>query len=125
MSCGNIKRKADKICVGDLKRLIKIINRKIEPADISHTMDFDSFNSVRARVDTRRGIDFFNGVNTENAPTHYFYVRYNVDVEMNYTIEFRDNYYLVVDVENLNEENRFLKISAVKNGPKSNATNWA
>lgn len=125
MGCGRIKRKADQICVGDLKRLIKIIDRKIEPADVSHTMDFSDLVSIRARVDTRRGIEFFNGVNVENAPTHYFYVRFGVEVERNYTIEFRDNYYIVSDVENLNEENRFLKISAVKNGPKSNQANWA
>lgn len=125
MSCGSIKRKADKICIGDLKRLINIIDRKIEPAEVSHTMNFDDFVSVKARIDTRRGGAFFNGVNMEDAPTHFFYVRFGVAIERNYTIEFNDSYYLVSNVENLNEESRFLKVSATKNGPKSNEANWA
>lgn len=125
MGCGKIKRKADKICIGDLKKQIKIINRKIETAAVSHTMNFDEFVTVRARIDTRRGGAFFNGVNTEDAPTHYFYVRFGVEVEKNYTIEFNSNYYIVSDVENLNEESRFLKISATKNGTKDNGANFA
>lgn len=124
MGCGKIKRKADTICVGDLKSLIKIIDRKIEPDDVSHTMNFDDYVSIRARIDTRRGGAFFNGVNMEDAPTHYFYIRFGPTVERNYTIEFKDNYYLVGDVENLNEKSRFLKISATKNGSKNLKATW-
>jgi len=125
MSCRKIQRKPDAVCIGDLKKLINIIDRKIEPADVSHTMNFDDYVSTRARIDTRRGGAFFNGVNMENAPTHYFYIRFGITVERNYTLEFKGIYYLVSDVENLNEESRFLKISATKNGPKSNGANWA
>lgn len=125
MGCGRIKKKADKVCIGDLKNLIKIIDREIEPADVSHTMNFDSFIEVRARIDTKLGGTFFNGVNTENGDTHVFYIRFGVTVEQNYTIELNGNYYIVSTTENLNEESRFLKISAVKNGPASNGANWS
>lgn len=124
MGCRKIPKKADRICIGDLSKSIKIIDREIEPADVSHTINFDDYVTIRARVDTRRGGAFFNGVNTEDAPTHYFYVRYGVEVEKNYTIELNNSYYLVSDVENLNEESRFLKISATKNGSKSLGGNW-
>lgn len=125
MACRKISKKADKVCIGDLKKSIKIINRAIEPADVSHTMDFTDFVSAYARIDTTKGNPFFNGVNIEDFPSHVFYIRYGFTVEKNYTLEYASNYYNVLDVENLNEENRFLKISCVKNGPKSNQANWA
>ena len=125
MACRKISRKADRICIGDLKKPIKIINRKIETSEVSHTMDFSDYVSCRARIDTKQGGQFFNQVNTDDAPTHIFYIRYGYTVEMNYTIELNGNYYLVRTVENLNEENRFLKISCTKNGPKTKQANWA
>jgi hypothetical protein len=125
MACGKIKKKADTICVGELKKSIKIINRKIEPDEVSHTMDMTDSISAYARIDSTSGNPMFNGVNTEDQPTHFFYIRYGYTIEKNYTIENNNNYFIVQTIENLNEENRFLKVSAIKNGPKANQANWA
>lgn len=125
MGCRKIPKKADKICAGDLNKQIKIINRAIVPADISHTINRDDYITVWARVDTRRGGAFFNGTNMEDAPTHFFYVRFGVEVENNFSIELSGNYYMISNIENLNEENRWLKISATKRGIATNESTFA
>lgn len=124
MSCKKIGRKSNSICVGDLKSKIKIIDRKIEPSSFSHTEDFSEFKTAFARVDTVSGGTFFNGVNTVDAPTHIFYIRFGYEVEVGYMLELKNNYYSISKIENLNEEDRFLKISCTKNGDKAKKANW-
>lgn len=126
MSCNRkIRRKPDLICASDLKNKVKLITRKIETANVSFTENFTDFKSIYARIDTISGYQPFNGVNIEDAPSHIFYIRYLSDIEINYTFEYKSNYFHIIDIENLNEENRFMKITVKKAGNKSNEANWA
>jgi len=124
--CKRISPKKRLICIGSMKHPISIIDREIETLSEGYTMDFSNSTSVLAAIETRNGTPVFNGVNIEQELTHIFYIRYGEStVENNYTILFNNKYYRVIDFENLEEENRFLKITTIERGDIAKKANWA
>lgn len=121
VSCVSIKGKKRRICAGDLRLKINLFDREIQP-NVSKKPAYDaSFVggiSVSAMLLTRSGAQILNGVAVTTKPTHDFFIRYKPDIEATKWILFKDNIYDVIEVENLEERDEFLRISCIKKGTK-------
>lgn len=125
--CSRIKSKADKICIGDLNKLIKLeVNRKVSPASgnsyatVTTTEDLE----VWAKQTSSKGVVSFGESNLEQVVTDYFYIRYLPDINITSSIVYDDKRYSIVDIENLNGNNEFLKISTNKRGDSTLKANY-
>ena len=95
-SCERIKFNNRKVCSGDLKHTIWIIDRKIEPDVEGYEMDMTSFVKTKAAIKQRAlvGADVqnFDGTNLSQITSHEFYIRRGKTVQKNYTIKFNNKY---------------------------------
>jgi len=135
-SCERIKIRRRQICVGDLREVILIQRRTIERGSINtpdYDEKFEDVARVRAAVQTNIGYKSFNEVGINEATalirgfTHKFYIRFVADcipTTENF-IEWCDEKYKILAVENLDARSRFLAISSIQNGPKDRAANLA
>lgn len=116
-SCGFIKPKASRVCVGKMDQFVQAYSRKITPAEISHTQDLKPAFNFWAMIETRRGTSRFDGVNVERgADTTVFRTHYGVKFAKKQILKFNNKYFEVDRIENLNEENRFLEVTAIELG---------
>ena len=78
---------------------------------------FDAGISRWARVEPVHGLAIRMGVQTGEAPTHLFWVRYGVgttpqDITVNHVIEWQGRRYRVMDTINVDDAQRFTRITA-------------
>jgi len=120
MACTR-KNKKIKYCISDFRTPIRIIDPSIEPADESYSVDNTNFIwKGKAICKTSSGVQNFNGVNTDNGITHTFIIRYTSTlIEKRFMILLRGEFLVVDSVENINEENRYLKIRCKKRGSET------
>ncbi len=127
--CVKIRRKLKRVCIGSLNHKITITIRGIkvpEGDDPNFSEEFTEDRGVWSMIETINPKVFFDQTNTEQVKTHYFTIRKpagNVNV-VNW-ITYQDINYNVLAVENINEDNRFLKISANVRGDASIPVNEA
>lgn len=117
--CVKIQKKIKGVCVGDLSTKITLCTRTISAPALSSVDYGETFTEVKtlyALVDTTRGLQTFDGVNITNPYSHLFYIRYDASVTFEYWIKYNSEYFRIIDVENLNEENRFLLMRCTKRG---------
>lgn len=124
MSCPRFTRGKDLVCIGSMKSLITIIPRAITPDTIGYAETLTGGVQVRALINTKTQTVIMDNVNTDSVVTHIFFIRYGQTVEKNYTILHDGKYYGVMGVENLEMENRFLRITAIERGSTSKAANF-
>ena len=124
VSCVSINGRKRKICAGDLRLKIGLFNREIT-GNVSKTTAYNaSFVggiTASAMLLTRSGAQIINGVSVTTKPTHDFYIRYKADIESTKWVIYNEVIYDVIEVENLEERNEFLKISCIKKGTKKAA----
>lgn len=109
-----------------MNRLISLQDRSITPPsgdDVDYSETFTGNADVWAMVDTKRGETVFDGTNTERDVTHRFYIRYLSGITAETWIEENNIKYDILDVENLNEENRFMLLRASKRGSETKDIN--
>lgn len=127
MSCNRrIKQKADKVCIGSLNSRIIIYDRDItasSTSSVSYTETLSGAVTVWAMVRTITGKDIFDGVNVIGTATHEFYIRYRDGITAAKWVEYNSKYYDILSVENLNEENGFLKLNCNIRGEKNKTAN--
>jgi head-tail adaptor len=119
MTCEPIKQKKDRVCIGDLSTKIEVETRDITAptGGVDFDESFGTFKTLWAMVQTAgTGETIFDESNIEQSITHHFYVRYVPNFNFQKWIKYKDQYYNILDVENLNEEDRFLKIRATVRG---------
>jgi SPP1 family predicted phage head-tail adaptor len=127
-NCTPIKTKPFRVCTGDLKWPIVVNTRSITPPtndSVDYEEVFTSPMTVYAMIETVYGETVFDGTNTEKVITHKFYIRYVSDLTFEEWVLFRDKYYDIINVENLNEENRFMLINANIRGTSSLDVNFS
>lgn len=115
MNCEPIKPKRYRVCIGDLSKKIEIETRDIQTPTTGVDFDeqFNSFKTMYAMVETAsKGEVIFDESNIEQTVTHNFYVRYMPNLTFQNWIKYNGVYFNIQEVENLNEENRFLRIKA-------------
>lgn len=127
-NCAPIKTKASRICIGDLKDRIQIYSRSIT-SPLNSGVDFgESFAEPKvmyAMTETTNGETIFDATNTETVVTHNFYIRYLPNLTAEGWILFKQKYYDILNVENLNEEDRFMLIKANLRGTELKPVNFA
>jgi head-tail adaptor len=124
MGCKRINFNSSRVCASDLHHSIRIINRKIEPDNLGWKQDLTDGVSTRAGIKVRRDIMNFDGTNTETQITHEFFIRKGITVQKNYTIRFDNRYFAVIGVENIDEDNMFIRITASESGTVNNKANF-
>lgn len=127
-NCSKIKAKPHIVCAGDLKSRIQIYNRSIS-APLSINVDFQELFTqpitTFAMIETANGETIFDSTNIEKVVTHNFYIRAIKNLTSEGWILFKQKYYDILTVENLNEEDRFMLIKANLRGTEALAVNFA
>lgn len=131
--CSNISPKKRKICIGDLKTLIKIQVRTITPEEFDNPDYSEVFTEVIelfASVKTSRGHSSFNDIGTTVTGavrnfSHEVIVRYSESYEITSEnwLEINNIKYNIVGVENLEERNEWLILYCLKKGDKTKPAN--
>lgn len=129
-TCNKIRRESDRVCIGSLNKKIKLYVRSITQSlnnDVDYSEDFSLSIDLDAMIETLDGKTVFDGVNIVGTATHFFYIRYdeNIPITSENWIEYASKYYNILKVENMQEENRFYKLSVVVRGNKQFEANFA
>lgn len=107
--------------MGDLSKRITLHTRSIRPPDFGDTNFTEEFSNpvvVWAMILTSTGKTIFDGVSLDVQVTHEVYIRHRDGVTEETWIEYKNDYYDVLRVENLEEDDEFLKISCKVRGDK-------
>jgi hypothetical protein len=126
MACSTSRNKKKKYCISSFRHYIRVIDSQISPADESYTVDNTDFVlSGKAIIKTSSGISFSNGVNIDTGITHTFIIRYvNIPIEKNFMIWKDGEFYRIESIENIDEDNQYLKIKASKRGTDDLGANF-
>jgi SPP1 family predicted phage head-tail adaptor len=110
-----------------MDKLITLKSRDIDaPAEdsVDYAESFASLGSEWAQIMTiQRGPVLFDGTNTLRQVTHIFRLRYRADVTAETWVEYEDDNYAILNVENLEERNEFMYLYCFKRGSKALAVN--
>jgi len=127
--CAPIKKNNRSVCVGAMNKKIEIEARAITPPTFSintdYNEDFTLVKTVWANIVTVSGMTTFDGTNVERVVTHFFYFRYIPNITFENWIKFRDEYYDIIRVEDLDNDNKFYLAKASKRGTINNQANLA
>lgn len=103
---------------GELNRRI-VIRRWTDVPNASFNVDqtFDAGINRWAKVEPIRGIASRMGVATVEEATHYFWVRYSAETTADYfsqdrVIEYRGRRFRILDAQNFQDADRFIRITA-------------
>jgi len=121
-TCEKVKIRNRKVCAGDMDKLIMLQTRNIagDSNSVDFLLNFTNQGEVWAAVQTAAsGESIFDEVGTETIITHRFYINFIPDFTEEIWIEFKGKRYDIVNVENLDERDEFLKLSCVVRGSVS------
>jgi SPP1 family predicted phage head-tail adaptor len=119
--CTRIPSKKKIVCAGDLKHLIEIKTRDIQPPDSGVDFDYQevTFAKPWAKIETVNGLEDFDNINTGQNITHRFYIRFLDGLTEQEWIIYNGRRYDILNVVNINEENTFMKIECTNKGKDS------
>ena len=123
-ACKTIKAKHKKINLGDMDKIIQLMDRNIQaPSDVDFDEKFTNKLDVWALVETVSGVTKFDNTNTEQVITHNFYINFDKTVTSETWIRFDERNFNIIAPENLGERNEFMKISAYERGDYKDPVN--
>ena len=134
MACKRISKRADLVCIGKRDKMVEFFNRKTLPTADSFTIDLKSDFTAWCMVETRRGVEKFDGTNVSRGPdTTVFYTDagYEPKLEKKQICKLNNKYFEVNRFDNINEENRTLEIVCTQLGDLTDSngdeikTSWA
>lgn len=126
--CKRIKRKSRKICLGDMREQIEINIRAIKaPVDgsVDFSEAFQKVETVWAMVETKTGVEIFDGTNLLGVATHFMYIRFLADIDFTNWVKFKSQYFDILDVQNLEERDEFYLLRCSLRGDDSKAINFS
>lgn len=114
------------LAIGDLKHRVQIQVRNLQAPGFEG-VDFDlehkpsgGLADVWARVEPVAGRVMFNGISNEDVQiTHMVYMRFREDVTSESRLLFKGTRLYIANVQNYNNEKRFLALSCTELGPVS------
>ena len=129
-TCKKIKRLSERVCIGSLNKKINIHTRELKPptgTGVDYDEEFVVIENVWSMIETVAGKVFFDGTNTDQSITHNFYIRYIVGVTITAEnwIEYNGNRFDIINVENLDEGNRFILMRTNQRGSDTLEVNKA
>lgn len=110
--------KVDLPDAGDLNRRITIrLQRDVPNAAFGIDQTFDAGIKRWAKKEPINSLALLHGENTSELPTDLFWVRYAIgtrpeDLTTEHVIEFNEKRYRILGVVNVNDQQRFTRISA-------------
>ena len=126
--CVQIRRKHRKVCVGDMRDKIIIETRSII-APVSGSVDFtESFTDTKtvfAMVETKTGVEIFDGTNLLGIATHLFYIRFIANITFQNWITFKNQKFDILDVQNLEERDEFYLLRCSLRGDETKPVNFS
>jgi head-tail adaptor len=131
--CKKIRRVDKRICIGAMNRKIILQVRTLTPPDqdgVDFNEVFTEPKTVWANIVTVNGIILFDNTNTAREISHDLYIRYiaNLSAQSWVTLVSKDStsdqYLDIIQVENLNEENKFLRLRCSLRGSTAKPVNY-
>ena len=125
MVCQSIKPNINKVCIANLNKKIKIQFTYSAANNSNATTAFKDIKEVWAMIKTRSTIgasnQFVNNVNTSRAISHDFYIRWDsaIDFEKEMWIEYDNKRFKIDTVENIDEADKFVRLSTLERGVKT------
>jgi SPP1 family predicted phage head-tail adaptor len=124
MACRSIKPNINKVCIADLKKKIKIQYTLSVPNNDPNSNAMASFKDIKSvwsMIKTRSTAEFVQGTNVETSITTEFYIRHDssIDFKQRLWIEYNGSRYEIVNYENIDEEDKFIKLTATERGVKT------
>jgi SPP1 family predicted phage head-tail adaptor len=122
MSCKKrIRFQKAKICTKDLDKRITLeypFNIGTSNFDINTDRSFKKIGDFWAAIKTTAGSQFFDEVNLQEGITTDFYIRFTKSVDLSRTIWviYNNRRFKIVNPENINEDNLWIKLRAVERG---------
>ncbi len=127
--CQPIRKKNRQVCIGAMNHLIDIQARALTPPAFDVTTDYDEeFTDVKrvwANVVTVTGVQLFDNTGIIRNVTHFFYFRFIPEITFQNWVILENEYYDIIDVEDLDHDKRFYRIRASKRGFILNEANLA
>lgn len=103
--------KSKKICIGDLRYLIKLQERALRPpTDVDFREVYTDIADIWASVEIASPKFPFDQINTDEGITHLFFIRYRNDVDLNNWILYDNKRYKILQIRNVNFENKYLEL---------------
>jgi len=124
MACRSIKPNTNKVCIQDLNKRIEIQTSYIaannSPGGLS-TANFVTVLTVWAMIKTSANVQFIDGVNIENGLNTDFFIRYSsaINFEKQLWIEFDGNRFKITNIENIDKQNKFIRLRSIEKGAKT------
>lgn len=120
MSVENVRIRNRHVCIGDLRKRIKVFTRSITPPPFGVTdfdEDFEPDATVWAAVNTINGKTFFDGVSiVDVALTHEVFIRYRSDVDSDTWLELDNRRLKIVSFEIMDESKEWLRLLCAERG---------
>jgi SPP1 family predicted phage head-tail adaptor len=123
------RKRINKIDIGSMNSRIRIFTRSISAplneTNVNYGESFQKYLDVWAAVDTPKGIAVFDATNTLRDVTHNFYIRFLPGVTFEKWILYKNNYYDLLSVVNMEEESKFYMLMCNLRGDQSMPVNLA
>ena len=122
MSCKKrVFFKKAKICTKDLDKRITLVypfNTGTSDLNVNTLRSFKKIGDFWAAIKTTAGAQFFDEVNLQEGITTDFYIRFTKSVDLSKTIWviYNNRRFKIVNPENINEDNLWIKLRAVERG---------
>lgn len=124
MACSSIKPNTNKVCIQDLNKRIQIQTSYIaannSPGGVA-AASFVTVLTVWAMIKTSANVQFVDGVNIQNGLNTDFFIRYNssIDFEKQLWIEFDSNRFKITNIDNIDKQNKFIRLRSIEKGAKT------
>jgi len=113
------------ICLGQFNHEIELLTRSINSSSLNASEDFTLIKTTRAKIETvNKSTEFFDGVNLVNSYTHKFTIHYSSDITSEKWIRIGTFLYRILDVENIDNMNKYLILRAKQTGANTIAANF-
>lgn len=127
MTCKRITKQANKICIGNLDKKIKVqISSFIDsnaPGQESG-IGFTDILETWAMIKTFKTNDQQDGVNVSQSITHQFIFRYTaINLDREIFVEYNSKKFRIDSVENIDEENKYYRLTSIERGDQSKNAN--
>lgn len=132
--CQKIRRVDKRVCIGALNKKIVVNTRTLTApsgSSVDFTEEFTEPISTWANIVTRSGTVVFDGTNTAREISHDIYIRYRLNMTPEKWVKLpsingaADVYLDIIQVENLNEENKFYRLRCALRGDVAKPVNFS
>lgn len=124
--CIKIQRKHRKVCIGDLDTFIDIFTRTETTQNFLADVNFTIHQAdVEVLWETIKGVEIFDETNVGTISTERIFMPYDADITKEFFIKLEGVFYRILDVEDLERRNEWLKLMLTERGVDTKAVNDA